>query len=187
MTETSNLTDQLLIAMPAMGDPNFAHTVTYMCQHSTDGALGIIVNRPIDMKLGDIMKQMEIEVIDEKIDNVPVYAGGPVQTERGFILHNPVGQWDSSLPVSDDLALTTSRDILAAIAKGEGPENVLIALGYAGWSAGQLESEIVANAWLNSPAQKSILFDLPSDQRWKAAAEEMGIDIDQLSYQVGHA
>lgn len=183
---SANLTNHFLIAMPGMADPFFAKTVTYLCQHSNEGALGIIVNRPSDLTLGDIMQQMNIGVSEPGMGGLPVYFGGPVQPERGFVLHEAPGRWDSTLQVSDSIALTTSRDILEAIARGEGPKKVLVALGYAGWSKGQLEREIVDNAWLNAPADKSIIFEQPSAQRWKAAAELMGVDISLLTTQAGH-
>lgn len=186
MIETLNVTDHFLIAMPGMGDPNFHRTVTYMCQHSHEGALGIVINRPTDLTLGDILQQMSIQIENERIARIPVYHGGPVQPERGFVIHEPKGNWDSSLEVSDTIALTSSRDILEAIAKGKGPDRFVIALGYAGWGEGQLEREIVQNAWLNAPAKNQILFELPADQRWKSAAEQMGIDINRLSSSAGH-
>ncbi|MGH8551411.1 MAG: YqgE/AlgH family protein [Methylococcales bacterium] len=186
MIETLNVTDHFLIAMPGMGDPNFHRTVTYMCQHSHEGALGIVINRPTDLTLGDILQQMAIRIEDQRLARIPVYHGGPVQPERGFVIHEPKGNWDSSLAVSDTIALTTSRDILDAIANGKGPDRFVIALGYAGWGEGQLEREIVQNAWLNAPAKNQILFELPADQRWKSAAEQMGIDINRLSSSAGH-
>lgn len=184
--QTDNLTNHFLIAMPGMTDPFFAKTVTFLCQHSQDGALGIIVNRPSDLTLGDIMQQMNIEVCLPEIGKQPIYFGGPVQPERGFVLHEPLGKWDSTLLVSESIALTTSRDILEAIGHGEGPKKVLVALGYAGWARGQLEREIVDNSWLNARANKSIIFEFPSAQRWKAAAELMGVDISLLTSQAGH-
>jgi putative transcriptional regulator len=186
MIETLNVTDHFLIAMPGMGDPNFHRTVTYMCQHSHEGALGIVINRPTELKLGDILQQMTIRIEDDRVKQIPVYHGGPVQPERGFVIHEPKGNWDSSLEVSESIALTTSRDILEAIARGKGPARFVVALGYAGWGEGQLEREIVQNAWLNAPAKDRILFEMPADQRWKSAAEQMGIDIDRLSSSAGH-
>ncbi len=184
--QTDNLTNHFLIAMPGMADPFFAKTVTYLCQHGPDGALGIIVNRPSDLTLGEIMRQMNIETQEDEIAQLPIYFGGPVQPERGFVLHEPIGQWDSTLKVSPSISLTTSRDILEALGHGDGPRKVLVALGYAGWGKGQLEREMVENAWLSAPANQSILFDYPSAQRWKAAAELVGIDISLLTTQAGH-
>lgn len=182
----ANLTNHFLIAMPGLADPFFARTVTYLCQHNEEGALGIIVNRPSELTLADIMEQMEIEVREDSIGQIPVYFGGPVQPERGFILHEPIGAWSSSLKVSETLALTTSRDILEAIGQGQGPQKVLVALGYAGWGKGQLEHEIVQNSWLNAPADQSIMFSQPAASRWKAAAELMGVDISLLTVPAGH-
>lgn len=186
MIDSSNLTNNFLIAMPSLGDPNFFQTVTYLCQHSEEGALGIVVNRPTNMKLGDIFEQMKINEVQPNIANMPIFFGGPVQPERGFVIHGPDSHWESTLKVSDSIALTTSRDILEAVATGDGPSKILVALGYAGWGNGQLEQEIVENAWLNAPAEDTIIFDLPAGQRWKAAAEKMGIDLNLLSSQAGH-
>ena len=184
--DIENLTNHFLIAMPGLADPFFARTVTYLCQHSPEGALGIIINRPSELSLGDIMQQMEIEVKTPVVGRIPVYFGGPVQPERGFVLHEPGGDWSSTLKISASIALTTSRDILEAIGQGEGPRKVLIALGYAGWGKGQLEKEIIENSWLNAPADASILFEQPPALRWKAAAELMGVDISLLTTQAGH-
>ena len=184
--QTDNLTNHFLIAMPGMTDPFFAKTVTYLCQHNAEGALGIIVNRPSDLCLTDIMEQMSIEVEWPELAKMPIYFGGPVQPERGFILHEPSGIWDSTLQVSEQISLTTSRDILEAIGQGQGPKKLLVALGYAGWGKGQLEREIVENSWLNAPAEQSIIFEQPSSHRWKAAAELMGVDISLLTSQAGH-
>lgn len=184
---TANLTNQFLIAMPGMADPTFAKTVTYLCQHGPEGALGIIINRPSDLTLGEVMEQMSIEVNQPDIEHMQVYFGGPVHRERGFVLHEPGSQWDSTLRVSESIALTTSRDILEAIGSGHGPAKVLVALGYAGWGKGQLEREILDNAWLNVPSDISIMFDSPPRQRWKAAAESVGVDISLLTSSFGHA
>ncbi len=187
MQETNNfLTEQCLIAMPALEDPNFSQTVTYLCQHSAEGALGIVVNRPLNMPLKEILDSMEITIEDQSVAEIPVFLGGPVQPERGFILHSPIGAWEGTLTVGHDIGLTASRDILTAIANGTGPEKILVALGYAGWGAGQLEQEIMENAWLTVPADSEILFDLPPAERWKAAAARIGINLDLLSSQAGH-
>jgi len=180
------LTGQFLIAMPALEDPNFAQTVTYLCQHSSEGALGIIISRPLEMRLAEILESMEIELKDEKAGDIPVFWGGPVQPERGFVIHRPLGKWVGTLAVGDDIGLTTSRGVMEAIAQGRGSEKVLISLGYAGWGEGQLEREILENAWLNGPASEEILFDLPPSRRWKAAAALMGVDLDLMSSQAGH-
>ena len=181
------LNNQFLIAMPAQRNKEFFHTVTYLCQHNDDGALGIIINRPTTMNLGDIFKQMGINDASEKSSNTPIHLGGPVQMERGFIIHDTgVDHWDSSIAISEAVSLTSSRDILEAIAQGQGPENYLIALGYAGWDAGQLEKEMVDNAWLNTPYEESILYETPISQRWTTAANLMGIDINLLTPMAGH-
>lgn len=185
-SDETYLTGQFLIAMPGLADPNFAHTVTYLCQHSAQGALGIVISRPLEIRLGSILESMQIPIQDERAAELPVYLGGPVQPERGFVLHSPVGNWQGTLAISDEIGLTASRDILEAIAAGEGPEKCLIALGYAGWGEGQLEQEILENSWLNVPADHAILFDLPPAQRWKAAALRLGVDLNLLSLQAGH-
>ncbi len=186
MNGSSYLNNQFLIAMPNLGDPNFFHTVTYICQHSEQGALGIVINRPAEMQLGEVFKQMNIEPSHVESNDLPVFSGGPVQPERGFVIHTPADSWDSTLIVSEQIALTTSRDILEALAAGSGPDKVLIALGYAGWGEGQLENEIMQNAWLNTPCDLHILFDLPVDQRWNAAAGQLGIDINLMTSPAGH-
>ncbi|WP_374088736.1 YqgE/AlgH family protein [Methylomicrobium lacus] len=186
MSEATYLNNQFIIAMPNLADPNFFHTVTYMCQHNREGALGIVINRSTGMQLGEIFKQMDIRVTSDTATNAPIYAGGPVQQDRGFVVHTTCGQWDATMPVSDTISLTTSRDVIEAIAVGEGPERYLVALGYAGWGEGQLEKEIRDNAWLNSPFGTQVLFDLPIDMRWAAAAGQIGVDINQLTMPAGH-
>lgn len=183
----SSLTNQFLIAMPSLDDPNFFHSVTYICEHTEEGAMGIVINHPMDLHLGDVLEQMSIPIDNPAAATQSLFLGGPVQTERGFVIHEPVGQWESTLSTSDDIAITTSRDILAAIASGQGPMHTLVALGYAGWGPGQLEKEIADNAWLNGPMDKAILFEQPTEKRWKAAASLMGIDLNLLSQEVGHA
>ncbi len=187
MESSGSLTNQLLIAMPGMADPNFSTTVTLICEHNEDGALGIIVNRPLTLDLGGLFEQLDLETSDPIIAANPVLMGGPVGPERGFVLHSAGKSYESSLPVSKEIHLTLSRDIIDALASGEGPEKSLVALGYAGWEAGQLEDEILANSWLNVPATTDIVFDLPFDDRWEAAARTLGIDISQLSPDAGHA
>jgi putative transcriptional regulator len=186
MTRATYLNNQFIIAMPNLADPNFVHTVTYLCQHNEDGALGIVINRLTDMKLGEIFKQMDISVTSPAAAEVTVFEGGPVQQERGFVIHTSGGDWNATMAVSETISLTTSRDILEAIAAGEGPEQYLVALGYAGWAEGQLEKEIMDNAWLNTPYAKQVLFDTPIDLRWSTAADQIGIDINQLTAPAGH-
>lgn len=187
MIDASYLHNQFLIAMPNLADPNFFHTVTYLCQHTEEGALGIVINRPTAMTLADIFEQIGIESELNEVKNTPVFAGGPVQQERGFVIHSPCEeQWDSSIATSEDIMLTSSKDILQAIAEGRGPKEYLIALGYAGWGKGQLEKEIIENSWLNTPSEQAILFHTPVEQRWNAAASQLGIDINRLTTMAGH-
>ena len=181
------LNNQFLIAMPALEDPNFAQTVTLICEHSERGALGIVINRTLPMTLGEVFEQLGLDASRSRVNDQPVLQGGPVQTERGFVLHSPTGKWESSLPFSERMHLTTSRDILDALAAGEGPASAVIALGYAGWDAGQLEEEMARNAWLTVPADERVVFATPVDQRWQAAARLLGIDLFTLSSDAGHA
>lgn len=183
----SQLTNHFLIAMPSLADPNFTHTVTYLCEHNQEGALGIIINRPTELTLADLAEQLNIEVTEPELAETPIYQGGPVQLERGFVLHSPLGEWDSTLEVTPDIGLTMSQDIIDAIANGVGPDHFLIALGYAGWGQGQLETELAANAWLNGPADSQIIFKQPIENRWTAAAALLGVDLNTLSPDVGHA
>ncbi|MDX1512666.1 MAG: YqgE/AlgH family protein [Gammaproteobacteria bacterium] len=182
-----NLTNQFLIAMPSLADPNFAGTVTYLCAHTGEGAMGIVINRPLDLNLGDVLEHMDIANHNPSIKDMHVMQGGPVQRERGFVLHTPTGSWDSVLKVSDEIGVATSRDILNAVAEGRGPERTLVALGYAGWDAGQLEQEVLDNAWLSGPADSSIIFDIPYEQRWDRAARLLGVDPERLAGEAGHA
>jgi len=186
MIETTYLSNQFLIAMPGLADPNFHQTVTYICEHDDNGALGIIINRPLRIKLEQLLEHLQIP-LQTDISGVPLYSGGPVQQEQGFVIHTPMGDWDSTLRVTDAIGITTSRDILQAIARQEGPDKSLVALGYAGWGPGQLEQEMAANAWLSGPADPSILFDLDTDRRWSAAAALLGVDLSLLSGDSGHA
>ena len=185
--EPTHLTNHLLIAMPNLRDPNFEHTVTYICEHNENGAMGIVINRPIDIDIGEVFEQMQIPVSSPEATGARVFLGGPVEEQRGFVLHTQPAKWDSTLRVTDELSVTTSRDILEAMARGEGPEQALIALGYAGWGSGQLEQEILDNAWLSVPADRAILFDLPPARRWEAAARLLGVDLNMLSSDSGHA
>ncbi len=183
----SSFTDQFLIAMPALRDPNFQQTVTLICQHNQDGALGIVINRTINLTVGDVLAQMNLPSEYYSEAGTPVHYGGPVQTERGFILHRDVGNWQSTLAINEDIGLTTSRDILEAMAANEGPEHSLVALGYAGWGSGQLEHELGENAWLSGPADYDLVFSTPVDDRWHAAAKLLGVDLHVLSPETGHA
>jgi putative transcriptional regulator len=187
MSETAYLTNQLLIAMPYMGDPNFAQTVALICDHSSKGALGLILNKPLPMRMGEIFEQLEIELDRGPLRERQVLRGGPMQTDRGFVVHRAGGKWDSTLEVSAALHVTTSRDILAAMARGEGPSEAVIALGYAGWDGGQLEQEIRANAWLSAPVDLGLIFELPFESRWQAAGRLLGVELSRLSPTAGNA
>jgi len=181
------LQQQMLIAMPAMSDPNFSKSVTLMCQHNEEGAIGITINRLSTFTLGEILQQLDISCDHEDISSMKVLEGGPVSPDHGFVLHPPEDGFESSLLINDDIMVTTSRDVLAAIASGNGPQQFLVALGYAGWGIGQLESEMRANAWLSAPADKAILFDSPLKNRWQQAVAKLGVDIDHLHGVGGHA
>lgn len=185
--ENSFLKDHFLIAMPSMDGGIFANSLTYICEHNADGAMGIIVNHQLDLKLDDIFKFLEISDIHYPHPE-PILAGGPVQTDRGFVLHRSTREhWQSTLKISSQISLTTSQDILSAIAHNAGPTDSLVALGYAGWGAGQLERELSENAWLTTPADANIIFNTPVELRAKAAAAQLGIDLALIAPQAGHA
>lgn len=186
-TTITDLTGHFIIAMPGLLDENFNHTVTYICEHDENGTFGIVINRETDITLDEVINQMQIKTQPNQFQDQNVYLGGPVQQGRGFILHRPTGNWNSSLQVSDHVALTTSRDILEAIAHNNGPKETIIALGYAGWGPGQLETEMAANTWLNCPAEEQIIFNTPVQDRWQAAADLLGVDLQLLSNDAGHA
>jgi putative transcriptional regulator len=185
--EANYLTGQLLIAMPAMMDPNFRQTVTYICEHSEHGALGLVINRPLDIVLGTVLEQLSMKTTDTRLASTPILCGGPVQTERGFVIHESGAEWETSATVTDSIRVTTSQDILTAMAAGSGPSRAMVALGYAGWAAGQLEFEITENAWLSVPATPTILFETPFDERWQEAARLLGVDLAAISPEAGHA
>jgi len=185
--DSVNLTDNFLIAMPAMQDRYFAHSLVYICEHNSNGALGIIVNRPIDMTLAGLFEKIDLPFAQGGLADLPVYFGGPVQLDRGFVLHRPVGNWQSTLAVNDEVGLTSSRDILAHVGTEGDPHELIVTLGYAGWSAGQLEDELAKNAWLTVAARSSILFDLPPEERLPAAMQNLGVSFSQLSDVAGHA
>ncbi|MCP4995421.1 MAG: YqgE/AlgH family protein [Gammaproteobacteria bacterium] len=187
MNNPTYLSNQFLIAMPALADPNFSQTVTYLCEHDSAGALGIVINRPLNLSLGDLLEHLKITVTQPEIVDQMIYSGGPVQPEQGFVIHTPLGHWDATLRVTDHIGITTSRDILQALAQGEGPDQILIALGYAGWGAGQLEREMTENAWLSGPSDPHVVFKTANEQRWAAAAALLGVDLSLLSAEVGHA
>jgi putative transcriptional regulator len=182
-----NLTHHFLIAMPNMADPYFSRTLTYICEHNDQGALGLVVNRPIDMTLQALFGRLQLTLRDNERADAPVYFGGPVQTDRGFVLHSPAGSWQSTLRVGSHIGLTTSKDILEAVGRGEGPLHMLVTLGYAGWSPGQLEHELSQNAWLTVEARDAIIFDTPAEERLPAAMELLGLDFARLQDEAGHA
>ena len=187
-----DLTNQFLIAMPGMLDGNFAGSVVYVCEHNERGALGLVINKPIDIKLRNLFEKVELTLDREEFAEQPVYFGGPVQTERGFVLHEPTGAdaesgYNSSLKIEGGLEMTTSKDVLEALANGAGPKKVLVTLGYSGWAAGQLEDEISNNGWINVEAQPGIIFDTPVAERYDKALSLLGIDAGMLSSAAGHA
>jgi putative transcriptional regulator len=181
------LNNQFLIAMPGMNDPNFSHTVTLVCDHGPQGALGIVINRGLSMSMGEVFEQLGVEHSRSRVSEQPVLQGGPVQTERGFVLHSPGESWESTLAVSGRIHLTTSRDVLDALARGEGPERAVIALGYAGWDAGQLEEEMANNSWLSVAADEQLIFETPIEDRWHAAGLLLGVDLMRITSDAGHA
>ncbi len=191
MNTTASLKNHLLIAMPGMDDENFSKTVTYICEHTDEGAMGLILSIPLDITFRQVLAQVDKELkqgeVDKQVDNIPVYLGGPVEPEHGFVLHTPQGEWSASLALTDNLMLTTSSDIVSAIALGEGPDNYLVMLGYAGWGGEQLEQEMAQNAWLSVPADMSSLWNEPAEKRWQKAADLLGVNLNSLSHDVGHA
>jgi len=191
MAGSINLTNQFLIAMPGMGDGTFAGTVVYLCEHTEKGALGLVINKPIDIKLKNLFEKVELSLDREDLADEPVYFGGPVQTERGFVLHERLGDdgghYNSSLQIQGGLEMTTSKDVLEALSHGAGPKKVLVTLGYSGWGAGQLEEELGRNGWINVQAEPDIIFDTPVEQRYEKALSLLGIDARMLSPEAGHA
>jgi len=185
--DSVNLTNHFLIAMPGMADPYFSKTLTLICEHSDKGAIGLVINKPIDVSLGNLFEQVNIELQDEALRMETVYFGGPVLVDRGFVLHQPLSDWNSTLKISEDTGLTTSKDILEAMATGNGPGRVLVTLGYAGWAPGQLEDEIKRNGWLSVAANNRIIFDMPAEQRLDAAMALLGLNYGNLSDVAGHA
>lgn len=187
MKEIGSFSNMLLVAMPSMADPNFNHTVIYVCEHQSEGAVGLIINRPMEFPISMIFEQLQIEPSKEKISTRPLLFGGPIQPERGFVIHKQLGSWQSSLNLRDGVSITTSNDIIRAIALDEGPRDLLVALGFAGWSAQQLEEEIKKDAWLICPFKPELLYDVPFEKRWFYAGSLLGIDMNNISGQSGHA
>jgi putative transcriptional regulator len=185
-----NLANHFLIAMPSMNDPIFGGTVVYICEHNDKGVLGVVINKPTDMTMDVLFDRIDLKVTDSLRPSVvdePIMFGGPVQDDRGFVLHSPGGRYSSSLSVTDDVAFTTSIDVLEAVANGTGPQRMLVSIGYAGWSPGQLEEEIARNGWLTVGADARVLFDLPIEERYNAAIKLLGIDPLMLASEAGHA
>ncbi len=197
MDDLLSLQNQFLIATPGMNDPYYQKCVVYICEHNDRGAMGIIINQPMSITLADLLKHMEILPQDVDVSNLPaylqqtIYAGGPLQRERGFVLHVPAGEWQSSFVMESDITVTTSRDILQALVEPTEekppPRDLLVALGYANWESGQLEEELTQNAWLTCAIDKSILFDIPAEERWQAAGNLLGVDLLSLPSVYGHA
>ncbi len=187
-SDALRLAGHFLIAMPGMRDANFSETLTLLCEHNDQGALGFVVNRPTELTLAELFEQQGVDFDpDSPVARQPLYAGGPVETERGFILHSAEQRWEATMPVNEHFALTASRDIIEAVARGAGPRHFLFLLGYAGWGPGQLEGEMADNAWLTTPADPAIVFELPPRERWQAAARRLGIDLHLLNPDAGHA
>ena len=185
-----NLTNQFLIAMPGMADETFAGSVVYLCEHSEKGALGLVINKPIDIKLKNLFEKVELSLDREELAEQPVFYGGPVQTERGFVLHETAegdAGYSSTIVIPGGLEMTTSKDVLEAMAQGAGPRRVLITLGCSGWSAGQLEDELGRNGWLTVDADPAVIFDTPVEKRYERALSLLGFDPRMLSQQAGHA
>jgi putative transcriptional regulator len=185
-----NLANHFLIAMPSMNDPIFGGTVVYICEHNDKGVLGVVINKPTDMTMDVLFDRIDLKVAEglrASVEDEPIMFGGPVQDDRGFVLHSPSGRYSSSLSVTDDVAFTTSIDVLEAVANGSGPRRMLVSIGYAGWSPGQLEEEIARNGWLTVGADAHVLFDLPIEERYNAAIKLLGIDPMMLASEAGHA
>ncbi|KTD24550.1 MULTISPECIES: YqgE/AlgH family protein [Legionella] len=183
----SSLANHLLIAMPSLTDPNFERSVIYICEHHVQGTVGLMINRPMQFPLGVVFDQMQIEPTSTERYQMPLLFGGPVQPERGFVIHRPVGGWRSSLSLRDEVTVTTSNDIIRAIAADTGPKDVLVTLGYTGWGESQLEQEVLANVWLICPFSSEILYEVPFSKRWEYAGLTIGVKMNQLTNQAGHA
>jgi putative transcriptional regulator len=186
-TEAISLKNHLLIAMPHTHDATFDRTVTLVCVNDEKGSFGITINRPTDITIGDVFKQLKLSTNDGELNERPTFSGGPVESKQGFVLHDTSRRWKSTMPVSDELAVTSSQDILEDIINGHGPNNFLLILGCANWAPQQLEEEMMSNAWLTCPVNASIIFDLPYQQRWEAAAGSLGVDLSRMSNSIGHA
>ncbi len=186
MSEHTSLKGQVLIAMPSLHDPIFSKTVTLLCEHTAEGAMGIVINQPMSANLHQLFEGLNITPTAE-LPTTHLYQGGPVFPERGFVLHEKGGDWQRSIAIAEEVYLTTSKDLLEAIAQQHGPKHYLVALGCAGWGAGQLEKELANNAWLFGAMDAALLFNIPHQERWHYAAKHLGIDLDRISDSIGHA
>ena len=187
MALNSSLANHLLIAMPSLTDPNFERSVIYVCEHHPQGTVGLIINRPMQFFLGLVFEQMKIEPIKVEHTQMPLLFGGPVQPERGFVIHRPIGVWRSSLSLREDVTVTTSNDIIQAIAADKGPKDVLVTLGYSGWGESQLDQEVMQNVWLVCPYSSELLYEVPFSERWDYAGNIIGVKMSQLTTDAGHA
>jgi putative transcriptional regulator len=187
MAIISSLSNNLLLAMPSLKDSPFRHAVIYLCEHHEQGSVGLIINRPMQIPMRIIFEQLQIEPLRVEQNKLPLLYGGPVQPERGFVIHKQVGGWRSSLLLQDEVTVTTSNDIIRAIALDTGPKDVLVALGYTGWTETQLEKEVMDNVWLVCPYKSEILYEIPFEDRWRYAGTTLGVDMNQLSSDAGHA
>ena len=187
MAIISSLANHLLIAMPSLSDPNFERTVIYLCEHHELGSVGLIINRPMQFPLSIVFEQLQIQPIRVEQNRLPLMFGGPVQPERGFVIHKQIGGWRSSLFLQDEVTVTTSNDIIRAIAQDTGPKDVLVTLGYAGWTDSQLETEVMDNRWLVCPCKSEIIYEVPFEERWEYAGLTLGVKMSQLSSSAGHA
>lgn len=187
MAIQSSLANHFLIAMPSLNDPNFKRTVIYICEHHVQGTVGLIINRPMQYPLSMVFEQMNLEQIPTEQTQKPLLFGGPIQPERGFVIHRPLGGWRSSLALQEGVTVTTSNDIIRALATNTGPKDVLVTLGYAGWSDNQLEKEVIDNTWLVCPYKSELLYEVPYSERWEYAGLTIGVKMTQLSSSEGHA
>ena len=185
--DSLDLTDHLLLAMPAMTDANFSGTVVYIVEHNEKGAMGLVINRQLELTVSDLFERIDLKCDAQPLADQPVLLGGPVHNDRGFVLHRPIGSWSSSIRINDSVALTSSRDVLESVARGAGPDDVIVALGYAGWGAGQIEAEIAQNAWLTVRASEAIIFDSQAKDRHAKAYQLLGFDPLLMASTAGHA
>ncbi len=187
MLLNTSLANHLLIAMPTLNDPNFSKSVIYVCEHQIQGTVGLIINRPMQFPLSLVFDQLDIEPVRVESNRTPLMFGGPLQPERGFVIHRPFGGWRSSLALRDGVTVTTSNDIIRAIAKDDGPKDVLVTLGYVGWGENQLDQEVIDNVWLVCPYKPELLYDVPFEERWEYAGLTIGVKMNQLTSSIGHA